>query len=110
MATPFLIGVTVAGMAYATRFTLRVLQRTKNVQTTSFTASPSLMRTMDEGFASRMTEEEAFMILELPKDATKDMIKNKHKALIIRNHPDKGGSSYLATKINEAKSMLDKQF
>ena len=55
---------------------------------------------------AKMTPNEAFEILGLPSDASLDDIKTAHKKLISQLHPDKGGTDYLAAKINEARDLL----
>ncbi|KRX84392.1 Phosphatidate phosphatase LPIN2 [Trichinella sp. T6] len=60
------------------------------------------------GFEKKMTRREAFLILGLNANASKERIRLAHKRVMLLNHPDKGGSPYLAAKINEAKDMLDK--
>jgi DnaJ-domain-containing protein 1 len=55
---------------------------------------------------STMTRAEALKVLGLPDDADEDDIRAAHRKLIMSNHPDKGGSDYLASKINEAKDVL----
>ncbi|KAL1960682.1 hypothetical protein VTO42DRAFT_6512 [Malbranchea cinnamomea] len=61
------------------------------------------------GFESPMTRREAALILELSeRNLTKEKIRERHRQLIRLNHPDRGGSPFLAAKINEAKGLLEK--
>lgn len=52
---------------------------------------------------------EAYEVLGLQPDASDDEIRAAHRELMKAVHPDHGGSSYLASKINEARDRLLKQ-
>lgn len=56
--------------------------------------------------SSAMTEDEAYEVLGLAKDATAEDISRAHRSLMKKLHPDQGGTTSLAARVNEAKDIL----
>lgn len=54
----------------------------------------------------KMTAEEAYRVLGIASGSPRDIIIDAHRRLMQRMHPDRGGSDYLAAKINQAKDVL----
>ncbi len=55
---------------------------------------------------SAMTRQQALDILGLSPGATPAQIKDAHRRLMLVNHPDSGGSTWIAARLNQARDLL----
>ncbi|CAB4474209.1 unnamed protein product [Rhizophagus irregularis] len=102
MATPFLIGVGMTVTGTAGRFSIKAAQKYKPSRTIRSVYYKG-------GFDNEMSKREAALILGLiERDINRAKIKEAYRKTLMLNHPDKGGSPYLASKIIEAKNFLEK--
>jgi len=63
-------------------------------------------RFYDGGFEEKMTKREAALVLGVRESADVTKVKAAHRRILLLNHPDMGGSPFIASKVNEAKDLL----
>ncbi|XP_015055734.1 mitochondrial import inner membrane translocase subunit TIM14-1 [Solanum pennellii] len=101
MTTPLIAGLSVAAAALAGRYGIQAWQ--------AFKARPPTARMRkfyEGGFQPKMTRREAALILGVRESTPADKVREAHRKVMVANHPDAGGSHYLASKINEAKDIM----
>lgn len=101
MVLPLLAGLAVAAAALAGKYGIQAWQAYK-----ARPVVPRVRKFYEGGFQATMTKREAALILGVRENATPEKVKEAHKKVMVANHPDAGGSDYLASKINEAKDVM----
>ncbi|XP_020374540.1 dnaJ homolog subfamily C member 15-like [Rhincodon typus] len=103
------VGLGVSAAAFAGRHAFRLWKPLQQiiVEMARTIPSPGFPTYYKGGFEAKMNKREANLILGISSSATRTKIGEAHKRIMLLNHPDRGGSPYLAAKINEAKDLLD---
>ncbi|XP_071085662.1 mitochondrial import inner membrane translocase subunit TIM14-like [Haliotis cracherodii] len=105
-----LAGLGLAAVGFGGRYLARygrVAQQTLKKQLDALPQTGAFSKYYKGGFDPKMSKREAGLVLGVSPAASKAKIKEAHKRIMLLNHPDRGGSPFLAAKINEAKDYLD---
>ncbi|KAL5748690.1 hypothetical protein ACOSQ2_025987 [Xanthoceras sorbifolium] len=101
MESPLVVGTAVAAAAMGGRYLIMAWQAFKTRP-----LIPRARRFYYGGFDKVMSKREAALILGVRESSMTKKIHEAYLRVIKANHPDAGGSHYLAHKISEAKDVL----
>ncbi|XP_061649564.1 dnaJ homolog subfamily C member 15 [Phyllopteryx taeniolatus] len=104
------VGLGVAAAGFAGRYAFQLWKPLGQMlsETVQKMPTPAFSSYYKGGFEQKMSKREASLVLGISPVSTKAKVREAHRRIMVLNHPDKGGSPYLAAKINEAKDLLDK--
>ncbi|KAG2495804.1 hypothetical protein HYH03_006046 [Edaphochlamys debaryana] len=108
MTTPLVAGLGVAAAAFVGKQAVQAYVKLRASQGSIFGSVVGSVgkQYYKGGFLPEMTKREASLILGVRESAGEERIKDAHRRIMVANHPDSGGSSYVAAKVNEAKDVL----
>lgn len=98
LAGATMCAISIGGRVLIKRIKLNSLKQSSN--------SLELVQRYKHAFEDPMSRREAALILGISIRATEAEINQAYKQLIVLNHPDRGGSSFMAMKINHAKDLM----
>ncbi|KAJ6634218.1 Mitochondrial import inner membrane translocase subunit TIM14 [Pseudolycoriella hygida] len=114
MSSVVVAGLSLAAVGFAGRYVLRTMPQMSQKVAEAVKSLPKFdaeslasSKYYKGGFDPKMNKREAALILGVSPTASKSKIKDAHKKVMLLNHPDRGGSPYIASKINEAKDFMD---
>ncbi|XP_072034290.1 dnaJ homolog subfamily C member 15-like [Amphiura filiformis] len=105
--TLIVVGLGLAGAAYVGRLALQTGKLVS--QNAHKIPKPSFSSYYKGGFEPKMSKREAALILGVSPSTSRTKLREAHRRIMLLNHPDRGGSPYIAAKINEAKDYMESQ-